>query len=71
MSRCSACGRPLSRPSPSGLGPVCARRLGITPARRPARLRRPVVRPVDAPPEPIPGQVEIPLTHFQPTLEAL
>jgi hypothetical protein len=66
MSRCAACGRRLSRPSPTGLGPVCARRLGATPARRP----RPVSRP-DPPPEPIPGQTEIPLVHFQPTLESI
>lgn len=65
MSRCAACGRPLRRPSPSGLGPVCARRL------QPAPARPRSIRATEPPAEPIPGQVEIPLTHFQPTLESL
>lgn len=68
------CGRWLTSPEAIalGYGRVCAERLGITPA-RPARTRRPrpAPRPADAPPEPIPGQVEIPLIHFQPTLESL
>lgn len=65
MSRCLACGRRLSRPSPTGLGPVCARRLGAT-IRRP-----PTIRAADPPPEPVDGQTELPLIHFQPTLESL
>jgi hypothetical protein len=64
MSRCAACGRPLRRPSPTGLGPVCARRLQPT-------TRRPAIRTPDAPPEPIPGQTELPLIPFQPTLGSL
>jgi hypothetical protein len=73
MSRCAACGRRLRRSSPSGLGPVCAKRLGV-PVDRPAR-RIPVPRSAARPagPEPVhcPGQTEIPLTPFQPTLESL
>lgn len=65
MARCLACGRRLVRPSPTGLGLVCARRLGAT-ARKPA-----VIRPADASPDPIPGQTELPLTDHQPTLWSL
>lgn len=65
MARCAACGRPLRRPSPTGLGPVCARRLNPTPTRRPA------IRTPDTPPGPIPGQVEIPLQNHQPSLWSL
>jgi hypothetical protein len=64
MSRCAACGRRLRRPSPSGLGPVCFRRLNPAPARTPARAAKPPV-------EPIPGQTKIELTHFQPTLGSI
>lgn len=66
MSRCAACGRRLRVPSPSGLGPVCARRLGITgPPSKPARTSPPAV------PVHVPGQTELPLIPFQPTLESL
>lgn len=65
MPRCAACGRLLRRPSQTGLGPVCARRLNPAPA------RRPVVRTPDIPPDPIPGQEEIPLRPMQPSLWAL
>jgi hypothetical protein len=64
MARCAACGRRLVRPSPTGLGPVCARRLA--PSRRPTSIRA-----TDPPAQPIPGQTEIPLKPFQPTLESL
>lgn len=56
-----------------GYGRVCAERHGITtakPAHRTTR-RRPTARATDTPTEQIPGQVELPLTHFQPTLESL
>lgn len=65
MSRCAACGRPLRRPSPSGLGPVCARRL------QPAPARPHSIRATEPPAEPIPGQTELPLQPFQPTLGSL
>jgi hypothetical protein len=65
MARCLVCGRRLVRPSPTGLGPVCARR-------RSATARKPVaIRPADARSEPIPGQTELPLTDHQPTLWSL
>lgn len=64
MSRCLACGRRLRRPSPSGLGPVCFRRLNPAPARTPARAAEPLV-------EPIPGQTELPLQPMQPSLWSL
>ena len=64
MSRCLACGRPLRRPSLSGLGPVCFRRLNPAPARTPARAAEPPV-------EPIPGQTALDLIHHQPSLWSL
>lgn len=64
MSRCAACGRRLRVPSPSGLGPVCARRLGVTAAR--AAPPSPTAGPV-----PIPGQTELPLEPLQVTLWSL
>lgn len=77
---CQGCHRPLKHPTPTGYGPVCAQRLGLTPAkpRRAARakVRRQlelVSRTLDQPPPPVdPGQMEFDLTTFhQPTLEAL
>jgi hypothetical protein len=65
MARCGACGRRLARPSPSGLGPVCARRLGLT-SRKP-----PAIRGADTQPDRIPGQTELPLVDHQPTLWSL
>lgn len=65
MARCAACGRRLRQSSPSGLGPVCARRLGVTTRRAPA------IRSPDVPPAPMPGQTELPLTEHQPTLWSL
>lgn len=66
MSRCAACGRRLRNPSLSGLGPVCARRLGRTaaPSKR-ARTTPPAV------PVHVPGQTELPLQDHQPTLWSL
>ena len=62
MSRCAACGRRLSRPSPSGLGPVCARRLGPAP-------RRPhAVRTTDPLPEIHPDQTALEFADYQPAL---
>jgi hypothetical protein len=51
---------------------VCAKRLGV-PVDRPAHriTRRPAARTTDTPAEQIPGQVELPLIPFQPTLESL
>lgn len=57
--RCAGCGRRLKHPTPSGLGPVCARRLN------PARIR--VTRNPDVPA----GQTELPLQPMQPTLWSL
>lgn len=65
MLRCAACGRRLVRPSPTGLGPVCARRLGVT-NRKPT-----AIRPAEAPPERMDGQTELSLTDHQPTLWSL
>lgn len=70
------CGRWLSDPESlaRNYGPVCAERLGIPapPARRLATTtRRPPAIRTDPPVEIHPGQTEIPLTPFQPTLESL
>ena len=62
--RCAACGRRLKRPSLSGLGPVCEKRLNPTPTRPTAVGIRQEI-PV------IPGQVELPLREHQPTLWSL
>lgn len=64
MSRCRACGRRLLRPSPTGLGPVCARRLA-------ARGQPPVVRAADPAPEIHPDQTALPLVTHQPSLWSL
>jgi hypothetical protein len=69
------CGRWLTDPEAitRGYGRICAERHGI-PIDRPAPRtirRRPTARTTDAPAEQIPGQVELPLTPFQPTLESL
>lgn len=61
---CQACKRPLKRPSPTGYGPVCARRLtGPTRRKRPARIPNP--------PDVPPGQDALPLFFFEPTLDSL
>ena len=63
--RCRDCKRPLKNPSPTGYGPDCARKHGLTPT-KPRRTRAPQRRPAPVPPAPdtipvIPGQLEIPL----------
>lgn len=65
MSRCAACGRRLRVPSPSGLGPVCGRRLGVVTAR--ASPTSPTAGPVAH----VPGQTELELQPHQPTLWSL
>lgn len=62
----AGCKRPLKYPSPSGFGPVCARRLGIDTSPPPA-ARTPTAGSVEL----HPGQTELPLQPFQPTLESL
>jgi hypothetical protein len=64
--RCRECHRPLRRPSASGMGPVCERRRNARPTPVPT-ARTPTTAPVAS----IPGQIEIPLQPFQPTLEAI
>lgn len=66
MPRCAACGRQLRVPSPSGLGPVCGRRLGVT-AARVAPAGPSAAGPVAL----IEGQTELPLADHQPTLWSL
>lgn len=64
--RCEACHRPLRRPSLSGYGPVCERRRNARPAPGPAARASPA-----GPVPMVPGQVEIPLQHLQPSLWSL
>ncbi|SFY52095.1 hypothetical protein STEPF1_05364 [Streptomyces sp. F-1] len=59
--RCAGCGRRLKHPTPTGLGPTCARRLNGPPA----HIR--VTRNPDVPA----GQTELDLTPMQPTLWSL
>ena len=76
---CQGCHRPLKHPTPTGYGPVCAQRLGLTPAkpRRAARAKAArqmalMSRILDQPPPPVlPGQTAIELDYHQPTLESL
>ena len=72
--RLGGCGRWLTDPEAiaRGYGRICAERHDI-PTDRPARrtTRRPAARATDTPAEQIPGQVELPLIPFQPTLESL
>lgn len=69
---CRGCHRALKRPSPTGYGPVCARKRGLTPAKahRTASRR---AKPVKVPPatDALPGQDELPLFYLQPTLHSL
>ena len=76
---CQGCHRPLKHPTPTGYGPVCAQRLGLTPT-KPRRAARAKVarqlaltsRILDQPPPPVlPGQTAIDLDYHQPTLESL
>ena len=66
---CRGCHRRLKNPSPTGYGPTCARKRGLT-TRSPA-VRRP--KPATVPPaaDALPGQTEIPLVFHQPTLESI
>ena len=63
LPRCAACKRQLKRPSPSGLGPVCERRLNGLPA--------PVLRIAGPITGQVPGQTELPLEPLQVTLWSL
>lgn len=70
--RCRDCKRPLKNPSPTGYGPDCARKRGLTP--KPRRTRAiPRLKPATVPPAPdeLPGQDALPLFYVQPTLESL
>lgn len=70
---CRGCHRRLKNPSPTGYGPTCARKRGLTPKKvRRTRVVRPA-KPATVPPAPdaIPGQEAIPLFHFEPTLDSL
>ncbi|MFB7707955.1 DUF6011 domain-containing protein [Streptomyces sp. NPDC056105] len=66
--RCGACGRLLTDDASKdrGLGPRCFRRLGGRTAARASPAA-----PTTAPVPQIPGQTELPLQPFQPTLESL
>jgi hypothetical protein len=71
---CKGCKRRLKNPSPTGYGPVCARK-HTPPA--PRRHRTPTRRssahpaPVRPAPDELPGQEVIPMFFHQPTLESL
>lgn len=45
MTRCDVCGRPLRRPSPDGLGPVCRRNLLARPGDRGPSTAHPLDHP--------------------------
>jgi hypothetical protein len=70
--RCRDCKRPLKNWSPSGYGPGCARKRGLTPTKQ-RGTRAPRRRPAPVPPAPdeLPGQDALPLFYIQPTLESL
>ena len=65
-ARCADCRRRLRRPSPSGYGPVCARRRGIRETPRPTVAASP-----SGPVPVVPGQTELDLYDRQPTLWSL
>lgn len=65
MTKCEDCGRPLRRPTPDGLGPVC-RRKKHPPAAEPDRAAAAALhRPLDHAALAAAGQLAIPV---QPTL---
>lgn len=71
--KCQACKRAMKHPTPSGYGPVCARKRGLIP-RKPRRTRTVrVLKLATVPPavDEIPGQIAIDLVFHQPTLESL
>ncbi|MCL8016891.1 hypothetical protein [Streptomyces sp. AS02] len=70
---CRGCKRAMKHPTPSGYGPVCARKRGLTPrkTRRTRTARPPKPAAVPAAPDVIPGQMAIDLVFHQPTLESL
>lgn len=69
---CRGCHRRLKNPSPTGYGPTCARKRGLTPKSRRKRAVRPA-KPAIVPPaaDAIPGQTALDLFHHQPSLESL
>lgn len=69
---CRGCKRAMKNPTPSGYGPVCARKKGLTP-RKPRLRPTPRPKPATVPPADnvIPGQTELALFHHQPTLDSL
>lgn len=72
FAQCRGCKRRLKNPSPSGYGPVCERRLGLTPA-KPRRSTPRRAKPATVPPahDELPGQDALPLFHHQATLWSL
>jgi hypothetical protein len=70
---CRGCHRRLTNPSPTGYGPTCARKRGLTPT-KPRRTRAVrATKPATVPPAPdaITGQTALELFHHQPSLESL
>lgn len=69
---CLGCHRSLKRPSPTGYGPKCARKRGLTPD-KPRRTASRRSKPVKAPPaaDALPGQTELDLFFHQPSLDSL
>ncbi len=70
---CRGCHRAMKNPTPSGYGPVCARKRGLTPRkpRRTRTLRTPKPATVPPAPDTMPGQDALPLFYFEPTLDSL
>ncbi|MFB8182578.1 hypothetical protein ACFC8N_42645 [Streptomyces sp. NPDC055966] len=70
---CLGCHRALKRPSPTGYGPTCARKRGLTPGkpRRSTVGRR--SKPAKVPPaaDALPGQTELDLFFHQPSLDSI
>lgn len=75
-SECRDCKRPLRSEEARrlGYGRDCARKRGLTPPKKPRRLRaarRPKPAPVPPAADALPGQEELPLYFHQPSLESL